>query len=170
MQGDSELGLSEEDWVVEVGKKMPDRAVLRMVRKGYSNTQVVAALAERGIEVTSQAVSAWKGRNGFDLQTPSPEALALIPWRIAQEDAKHFFYNNLQIEVRRRRGTKVPKKDMNARDAFVRKLGDLDAVVHYDTENGWVLVPRRHGVDKDFIREPSLRDDGSLIEDWKPRQ
>ena len=50
-------------------------------------------------------------------------------------------------------------------DLFLRRLSELDAVVHYDpdTEEGFFRVPRRHGIDKGLVREPHLDDDGNEI-------
>jgi hypothetical protein len=51
------------------------------------------------------------------------------------------------------------RRELNERaqrrvDAFLQRLKDQDAVVHYEPESaqGFWLVPRRHGVDTDIIR------------------
>ena len=63
---------------------------------------------------------------------------------------------NLRAEARRRDGRPISPEEEVALENFKAMLFEQDLVVHYEpeTEQGWWLVPRRHGIDFDLIREP----------------
>lgn len=89
-----------------------------------------------------------------------------IPWSpILPEHRNRHLVRMLRAAARRRAG----KKNLDAIEAqfeiFLRKMEELDAVVHYDpgTPEGFFRVPRRPGIDKGLVREPHLDDEGNPI-------
>lgn len=80
----------------------------------------------------------------------------LIPWRVNVEHRFGFPIIMLRVEARRRERKELPPHDEGRLDAWLTRLKEDNAVVHYDpdTEEGWFYVPRREGIDTDLIRVP----------------
>lgn len=94
-------------------------------------------------------------RPGRDGQTaPGSE---LIPWEVRAQHRMSYVVALLRVEARRRGGGVVRDSDSVRLVDFAAELERTDQVVHYDPESdeGWQLVPRRHGIDHDLIREPT---------------
>lgn len=62
------------------------------------------------------------------------------------------------MESRRRAGVSLTDMELARLEAFNDKLAKADLVIAYDpdTEEGFVFVPRRTGIDLDMIREPGV--------------
>jgi hypothetical protein len=137
---------------------LPDSKVRRLVREGLGNQEIVDRLRqEDGIEVTSSAISVFRSRHGLP---PAPGRHDdLIPWRVKREHASLWAAKVLRWESRRRSGETLNERAQRRLDAFLQRLVNEDAVVHYEPESaeGFWLVPRRHGVDADIIRDPAVK-------------
>jgi hypothetical protein len=83
----------------------------------------------------------------------------LLPWLLEEKHRWLFTAQMLRAEARRREGKKVREDERGRLERFVKRLKDGNLVVHYDrdTEEGFLLVPRREGIDTDLIRVPSLK-------------
>lgn len=80
----------------------------------------------------------------------------LIPWRVRREHQRKWTHTQLRNENRRRNGLHVNSSALTDLERWKIALDKAGAVVDYrrDTEEGYFLVPRRDGLDKDLIREP----------------
>ena len=80
----------------------------------------------------------------------------LIPWRVRREHQRKWTHTQLRNENRRRNGLHVNSSALTDLERWKIALDKAGAVVDYrrDTEEGYFLVPRRDGIDKDLIREP----------------
>jgi hypothetical protein len=80
----------------------------------------------------------------------------LVPWQIAKAHRWAYPLMMLRFEQRRRAGHDLDRR-MEARLRRWRQERRRDGlVVDYDpaSEEGFTLVPRRPGIDRDLIREP----------------
>lgn len=110
------------------------------------------------IDISYGTVSDWRSQLGLKKrQVRNPE---LIPWAVQREHRFAYHLNMLRAEARRRAGEKVADGTLKKLNSWKAMLAEEDAVVHYDaeTDQGWWLVPRRHGIDKDLIRVPEVAD------------
>lgn len=110
-----------------------------------------------GMKVSATMFSSFRARAGIPRRIPRNDNL--IPWEVAEEHRFAYPLAMLRVESRRRGGFEVRAVDEERLAAFKRTLYADDLVVHYDpdTEQGWWLVPRRPGVDKDLIRQPARK-------------
>jgi hypothetical protein len=108
-----------------------------------------------GVEVTQSMFSNFRYRQG--LQRRKSRDHDLIPWEVHLNHRWGYPLAMLRVEARRRQGFPLRPSDVERLDAFKRRLYEDGLVVHYEPESdeGWWLVPRRDGVDRDLIREPA---------------
>ena len=78
----------------------------------------------------------------------------LIPWAVEPEHRYDKNVRCLRIEARLQAGEEIGPSDFRLWRAWRQRLEAGDLVVHYDPEDGFMLVPRREGIDLGFIREP----------------
>ena len=83
----------------------------------------------------------------------------LIPWHIKEQHRWGYPVAMLRAEVRRRKGTALDEQTARKLKGFLERLERDNLVVEYcpDTEDGWSLVPRREGIDRDLIHEPERK-------------
>lgn len=134
--------------------------------RGLTNSAMLRILREEhGVWSNQQAITAWKIRHGYPVRRPTKERLQLIPWRVKLSDSTHYTLSRLRSTARARAGGKLSKPSAGSWSAFREEMEENPGlVVHYDRVNGWVLVPRRDGIDNDYIRDPRYADDGSEID------
>lgn len=98
------------------------------------------------------------------LRVISKHHLKLIPWSVSREHHTHTLLQALQSEARSRDKQEVAQSSEYRRRKVAEMIGDGN-VIHYDrsTDEGFVLVPARPGIDEDWIREPWITDDGQRI-------
>lgn len=84
-----------------------------------------------------------------------------LPWRVRGVHRTLEPARAIRTWVRRESGQDVPEVELRRLDhvlAFLAEHGDENgpAVFDYDpsTEAGWLVVPRRPGVDEGIVREP----------------
>lgn len=135
-------------------KKLPDKKVEMMIRRGMRPVEIVQRLLdEDNIEVTPEAISAWRRRRGIEPWVERYDDL--LPWRIAKEHVALYPAKMLRLEAARRRGKPLPAEMIPRLDAWIKNREDEDTVVHYERELApyFFYVPRREK-DTDLIRVP----------------
>ena len=80
----------------------------------------------------------------------------LVPWDVLEQHQWSTHLAMLRVEEWNRAGQWVPSSDHARHAAWRQSLDAAGLVVDYDpaSEDGFVLVPRRAGVDTDVIRDP----------------
>lgn len=158
--------------VTDRRKKVPDEVMWGLIGRGLSNSGIVRTLlSEFGVTYSAAGVTVWKKAHGLPVRSFSPERQELIPWRVLKKHHSSPIYRALHAHARMQAGLRadpnfeLPLTERQRRDKLAVHLADHDAVVHYDQVNGWAIVPRRDGIDGDWIRDPRKADDGSPIED-----
>lgn len=83
----------------------------------------------------------------------------LIPWAVKHEHRWAYSLEMLRTEGRRRAGVTLRDSDLSRLRTFKANLDEADLVIHYDpdTSEGFTHVPRRRGIDTDWIRVPERR-------------
>lgn len=143
---------------------LPQQKVERLAKAGLSNKEIVERLRrEDRIDVTGAAISMFRRRH--DLPRARARYADLLPWTVRPEHGNLFMAKMLRTEGQLRAGKELAESTAAQHAAWRRRLEEADAVVHYDgeTAEGWWLVPRREGIDKDLIREPGLDDGGKPV-------
>jgi len=83
----------------------------------------------------------------------------LIPWAVKSEHRWAYPLVVLRMEARKRAGHELTPLDEQRLASWKETLAEKDLVVHYDpdTDEGFFYVPRRVGIDNDFIRQPERK-------------
>jgi len=112
------------------------------------------------LEMGASAWANFRKRRGLDGRIVVDTQL--IPWHVKPEHMADYYVRMLRAEARHRAGREVNEADAERLERFRARLLEDDLVVHYDPdlEEGFVLVPRRQGIDLDLIREPIQGDPG----------
>ena len=137
-------------------KIVSEDEVIRWIEEGRTY-QWMAEEYERkyDIQITPSAFANIRYRRGLERRITRDENL--IPWQVAEEHRFAYPLAMLRVEARRREGRKLRASDAERVSSWKAQLAEEDLVVHYEpgTEEGFYYVPRRAGVDRDLIREPS---------------
>lgn len=133
------------------------------LRGGLSPREASERYAERGLNVSANAIAVTRWRKGWPKMYLTHEAL--IPWKVAPQHVRLLHHRMLSAESRRRQG-KPPTRaeDLRQLEKWLAWLRDGDAVIHYDadTPEGWWPVHRRPGVDTDLIRVPDMSNEAEV--------
>lgn len=119
-----------------------------MLRAGATQQEV----ADR-FGVGQSAVAAAIARGRIKVDTGFTKRL---PWRIKKEHHSLAIPRALRLAIRVRENDPDLSPQLRAiGEGFLRKLAELDAVVHYDpdVEPYFFRVPRREGIDKGLFYE-----------------
>jgi len=140
-------------------KIVNETEVLRWFEEGRTYAWMSQQYLDKYNEV--MGASAWanfRKRRGLDERIVVDTQL--IPWHVKPEHMADYIVRMLRAEARQRAGREVNAIDAERLARFKAKLEGSDLVVHYDPdlEEGFVLVPRRPGIDTDMIREPDTTD------------
>lgn len=133
---------------------LPEQTLHRLHREGKSDSQILAYLAEHeNVHVTKQAISNWRKRRGIEKAT---FAKSSFPWTLRPEHRSLEPAKVIRWHARVQRGEPLTPSDRARYERALAHMRAGDLVIHYDpsTERGWMLVPRRKGVDKGIVREP----------------
>ena len=127
----------------------------RWWNEGKSYAWIVAEYERKyNLRITPAAIGNWRAR--LALPRRQQRDLGLVPWAVQPQHRYRHALAMLRAEGRRRAGE--PLSDIQAeRLARWREfMKDENAVVHYDpdTEDGFFYVPRREGIDTDYVRVP----------------
>lgn len=144
------------------GQRIDYSEAEQLLRTGKTQTEVADLFG-----VTQAAVAGAIRRGRIKVQYDRVDSdKSGIPWSpIRPEHRQKYLARMLRAAARRADGRGNAPVIEAQLDLFLKRLNELDAVVHYDpdTEEGFFRVPRRHGIDKGLIREPHLDDDGNEI-------
>jgi hypothetical protein len=138
------------------GRAVLSRRVVEQLSRVGLNDQQIADwyLANENQEVTRQGVASARQRWGLEASRPT---LRSMPWRLRPGDDTHELTRAVRSYARRQAGRKLVPGDAKRLDRVVKWLSDMDAVLYYDQDLGWVTVRRRPGVDLGIIHEPGVR-------------
>lgn len=122
----------------------------QLLRQGLTQAEVAQRFG-----VTQPAISAAirRGRIKFDTGAPPKR----LPWTIKKEHTNLAIPRLLRFALRIEDGDETLRPEFRKQgEAFVRRLREMDAVIHYeaDVEPHFFRVPRRHGIDTGLWREP----------------
>lgn len=144
-------------------QKLDDREIEQMLRSGKTQIEVVRIYAERGITIRqaaiSMAIAAGRIKVDTDRNTGS------IPWKLKPEHRHLHAARMLRTQARLDRGMDVGPSLARQVKSWREGLEMEDLVIHYDpdTPEGFWRVPRRHGVDTWWVRDPNLDDQGKPV-------
>ena len=144
------------------GQRIDYSEAEQLLRTGKTQVQVAEKFG-----VTQAAVAGAIRRGRIKVQYDRVDSdKSGIPWSpIRPEHRQKYLARMLRAAARRDDGRgNAPVIDAQL-DLFVKRMRELDAVVHYDpdTEEGFFRVPRREGIDKGWVRDPHLDDDGNPV-------
>lgn len=142
-----------------------DEAHRLLIDKGWTYQQMIDLYREKyGVETSASVWSRFLKRAG-ERRMPEPLPLA-TPWLMRKENPRNGQYRTaLRVLATIEQGG-VPEGEGSRLAARLRRILGADKVVDYDREaNALVIVPRREGVDKWWIRDPFLDDEGNPVVD-----
>ena len=126
----------------------------QMLRAGATQAEVAKKFG-----VTQAAVSQAITRQNIKHETGRER---LLPWHMKPEHRNMSIPRSLRLAERIRKGDAedMPPYLRQNGEGFIRRLEELDAVIHYDpdVEPYWFRVPRRPGIDRGLIREPDVEE------------
>jgi hypothetical protein len=135
-------------------KIIPDKTVEQLVRSGETDGRIVTWLAEHeNITVTRQAIVAWRKRQGASMR---PMVDRAVPWKLRPEHVSTEPARAIRWYRRRDEALPLSANELERLERVERHLASVGGVLHYDatTPAGWVIAPRREGIDRGIIREP----------------
>jgi hypothetical protein len=123
-----------------------------MLRAGATQQQVAQKF---GVSQSAVSLAIKRGRIKFDTGFER-----LLPWQMKADHINLSVPRGLRLALRVQRGDDqdMPPYLKAQGEGFIRTLEEMDAVIHYDPDvyPHWFRVPRRHGIDRGLIREPSV--------------
>lgn len=141
------------------GKKIQDEGeIIRWFEEGKTYAWMVAEYKRKyGLEVAGSMFSNFRARRGLDRRIIRDDDL--IPWFVEKQHRWKNAVIMLRAVARQRQGKKVNAQTARALSSWLVSMQEQDLVVHYDptTEDGFMYVPRRKGIDSDLIREPDKK-------------
>lgn len=133
-------------------KIVDEEEAIRWFREGIPYSEFVRRYEEKYGITTSQSMwSAWRRRKRLARRLVRDDAL--IPWAVMPEHRWDINLRHLREEARRRAGVPLSDEEASALASWLERLAEENAVVYYDPENGFRLVPRLPE-DTDIVREP----------------
>lgn len=130
--------------------------VERYVRDGLTTTQMAERfLVEYGERRSDRSFAVAMHRMGIPSPHPRKKYDDELPWTVRKEHLMATEARMLRAYGRLRAGEAMAPDTAERLASWMRKLDEMDAVVHYDpeTEQGFFLVPRRPG-DDGYTRRP----------------
>ena len=128
------IDYSEAEQMLRAGKTQQDVAD----KFGVGQSAVAAAISRGRIKIDT----------GFKKR---------LPWTIHKEHHSLAIPRALRLAMRVQEGDQTLSPELRKiGEGFLRKLEEMDAVVHYDpdVEPYFFRVPRRPGIDGGLVREP----------------
>jgi hypothetical protein len=142
-----------------------DEARRLLGEEGYTYPQMVVFYRNTyGVETT---VSMWSRFYKREFGGPrQPRRYHFVPWKLPAHTASSRDLNALRLLDRALGGEKLNDTQRRTVHLFQRALIERDQVIDFDPADGRTYrVPRRRGVDQSWIRDPFLKDDGTLETD-----
>lgn len=137
----------------------------QMLRAGKSQTYVAETFTARGEPITQAAISRAIANGRINLDTGRGRQRAGVPWRLKPEHRHLHAARMLRAAARVDQGLDIGPSLVPQLESWKNGLLEEDAVIHYipDSEEGFWRVPRRHGIDKGWYRDPGYDDYGNRI-------
>lgn len=146
---------------------IPDLRELELwMRSGLTPKECSDRYAARGEHVPPGTISVARWRHGWP--GSKMDHTALIPWTIEPQHRRLFDHVMLEAESQRRAGKALTPSREQQLNAWLARLSENDAVVHYHPKKGWAWVQRRPGIDTDIISMPDL-DNEDEVKRLRPR-
>lgn len=136
-------------------KIVNEQEIVTWFKEGRTYPWMVQQYRDKyGIEVGVTMFSNFRRRRG--LKRRNLRDRNLIPWAVKLEHRYDYNLAMLRLEARVRAGKELTPEEAGRLRTWKRGLEEADAVVHYEPEtaDGFFLVPRRPGIDKDLVRVP----------------
>lgn len=141
-------------------QKLDDREVEQMLRSGKTQKEVVSIYRQRGIDISQSAISQAIANGRIKVDTN--RNLGSLPWKLMPEHrhlhAARMLRTQARLDAGREVGVTLVKQVQTWREGLLLE----DCVITYrpDTHEGFWRVPRRHGVDTWWVRDPRFDDLG----------
>ena len=136
-----------------------------LVDEGWTYQQMIDLYREKyGVETSASVWSRFLKRAG---ERRMPDELPLaVPWLMRGSNPRNGHYRTALRALATIDQGGAPEGNGPRLAARLRRLLGADKVVDYDREaNALVIVHRREGVDKWWIRDPFLDDEGNPVVD-----
>lgn len=136
-----------------------------MLLRSGKTQQMVADLF--GVTQGAIAAAIRRGVIAYEKDRPAERAM---PWSpIREEHRQKYLARMLRAAHRRDVGMENAPPIERMLDNFLADMEERDFVIDYvaDSDEGFYRVPRRHGIDEGYVREPGLDDKGRPVR--KPR-
>lgn len=142
-----------------------DEARRLLVDEGWTYQQMIDLYREKyGVETSTSVWSRFL-RNAGQARIVRSFPLA-APWLVRTKNPRNGHYRTGLRALATIEQGGVPEGEGPRLAARLRRILGADKVVDYDREaNALVIVPRREGVDKWWIRDPFLDDEGNPVAD-----
>ena len=142
-----------------------DEARRLLVDEGWTYQQMIDLYREKyGVETATSVWNRFLKRAG-ERRMPEPLPLA-TPWLMRGENPRNGQYRTALRALATIEQGGVAEGEGPRLAARLRRILGVDKVVDYDREaNALVIAPRRPGVDKWWIRDPFLDDEGNPVAD-----
>ena len=142
-----------------------DEARRLLVDEGWTYQQMIDLYREKyGVETSTSVWSRFL-RNAGQARIVRSFPLA-APWLVRTKNPRNGHYRTGLRALATIEQGGVPEGEGPRLAARLRRILGADKVVDYDREaNALVIVPRREGVDKWWIRDPFLDDEGNPVLD-----
>lgn len=135
-----------------------EQEIIRWYEEGKTYSWMVEEYRRKyGIETWTSMFGNFRRRRGLQRRLTRNDDL--LPWALDERHRWAYPAMMLRAEARRRDGKELRPEEESRLDAWLSRLTDEDAVVHYDpdTDEGFWYVPRREGIDTDIIRIPERK-------------
>lgn len=120
----------------------------QMLRSGKTQAEVAEAM---GVSTSAVSVAIARGNIKHD-----SGYVRRLPWTVKKEHSNLAIPRALRLTMRLQDGEKLEPMYEKLATGFLRRLEEMDAVVHYDPDVApfFFRVPRRAGIDKGLFRDP----------------
>lgn len=136
-----------------------------LVDEGWTYQQMIDLYREKYRVETSASVWSRFLKRAGERRMPDELPLA-VPWLMRGSNPRNGHYRTALRALATIDQGGAPEGNGPRLAARLRRLLGADKVVDYDREaNALVIVPRREGVDKWWIRDPFLDDEGNPVVD-----
>lgn len=144
-------------------QKLDDKEIEQLLRAGRTQQQVVDLYRAKGLEITQSAISQAIAAGRIKVETNRNSGA--IPWKLKPEHRHLHAARMLRTLARLEAGMEIGDSLRGQVKTWREGLELEDSVITYDPETteGFWRVPRRHGIDLGWIREPDIGDDGLPI-------
>jgi len=138
-------------------QKLNDKEVEQLLRARWTQTRIVQLYRDRGVDVSQSAIS--QAISTGRIKVDTDRSTGGVPWKLNPEHRHHNAARMLRTQARLDRGLTIGKTLAPQLERWKAGLAaDGDSVVHYDpdTDEGFWRVARRPGVDRWWVREPTV--------------